>query len=147
MKRFILIPGLFITFSTGLLHAQYDPIKFIYGKYTIESAVDTANYCTNLIVYRGSLLIYSSECSDWIFEIKTYDFSGDGSKELVIEYYTGGAHCCFYMDICKIENDNFIVLDSLYLGNAGYEAKDLDNLQIMPSQGFQCLYTNSKIIS
>jgi hypothetical protein len=127
LKKFILIISILNAIGSGLLHAQYDPIKFIYGKYTLETTIDSVNYCSNLIVYRGSLLIYNTSCKDWITDIKAYDLSGEGNKELFIEYYSGGAHCCFTLNICKIQNDNFIYLDTLFLGNAGYELKDLDN--------------------
>lgn len=127
MKKNFFILALLSTLGAGILHAQYDPIRFNYGKYTLESTYDSVNYCSNFIVYRGSLLIYSKACSDLISDIKTYDFSGIGNKELVIEYYTGGAHCCFILNICSIQNDNFTVLDSLYLGNAGYRIEDLNN--------------------
>ena len=127
MKKFLLILTVLSTLGAGLLYAQYDPIRLNYGKYTVESVYDSSKYCSKLIVYRGSLLVYSRGCSDLITDIKAYDFSGDGSKELVIEYYSGGAHCCFIINICSVQNDNYTVLDSLYLGNAGYRIEDLNN--------------------
>jgi hypothetical protein len=78
--------------------------------------------------------------------IKDYNFSGDGNKDIVIEYYSGGAHCCFSLNICNISNDKFNILDSLYLGNSYYDVKDLDGngeLEIISSNDmFAYAFTN-----
>jgi len=146
LKKLFLILTVLSIIGTGSPYAQYDPIRFIYGKYTLESFYDSVNYSSKLIVSRGSLLVYSSVSSDLISDIKAYDFSGDGSKEIVIEYYSGGAHCCFSLNICSIYNDKYTVLDSLYLGNSYYEAIDLNNdgeLELVSSNDmFAYAFTN-----
>lgn len=127
MRRLFLILSVLSIIGIGSSYAQYDPVRFTLGKYTLESTNDSVNYGSKLIVSRGSLLVYSSVSSDLISDIKAYDFTGDGSKEIVIEYYSGGAHCCFSLNIFSIYNDKFTVLDTLFLGNAGYKVEDLDN--------------------
>lgn len=111
---------------SSLSYSQEDNQRFNFGKYTIEANYDTANYCSDLIVYRGSLLIHRDTCVMKVTSINAYDLDDNGKKEIVIEYYSGGAHCCTSMNIYSLENDKFTVLDSMEWGNSFFDIKDLD---------------------
>ena len=58
--------------------------------------------------------------------ISAEDLDNDGKKEILIDQYTGGAHCCTYLTACRIVNDKLVVLDTLWWGDSGYEIKDLN---------------------
>jgi hypothetical protein len=108
------------------VYAQEENVTFTTGKYVFNSVYDTAEYCSILTITNSGNQIYRSECSDRVTAISEIDFDGSGKKKIVIEYYTGGAHCCFHLGIGELKGNSFVFLDSLYLGNAGYEISDMD---------------------
>jgi hypothetical protein len=128
------------------IKAQDDNITFKTGKYVFNSVYDTAEYCSILTITNSGSQIYKSDCSDKISAISEIDFEGAGKKKILIEYYTGGAHCCNILNIGELRGNSFVFLDSLYLGNAGYEIKDLDKdgeLEIVSSNDmFAYAFTN-----
>jgi hypothetical protein len=131
---------LLIYLSNETAYTQYEPIKYNFGKYTLEAVYDTANYCSSLTVHRGSILIFKDSCDQMIGSINSYDLEGNGKKEIVIEYYSGGAHCCTTMDIYKLESDKFTLLDSLEWGNSLFDINDLDKDGKMEITGFDDAY-------
>jgi hypothetical protein len=128
------------------LFAQDDTVKLKYNGYDFIAIYDTANYCSNFTITKKGNFIFKDSCVDRILSIKTYNFKGEDVKQILIEYYTGGAHCCTYTYIGEIKNNKFHIIDSLFWGNGGFEVKDLDNDGVMEIIGsndmFAYAFTN-----
>ncbi len=127
MKKLLKLSVLLLFITAVTCPQDKDTTIFTFGKYKFDKSIDSANYCATMTVRNGSKVIYTDSCDMDMTAINAYDLEGNGRKEILIEYYSGGAHCCVFLNICRITNDKFIILDSLYLGNSFYEVKDLDN--------------------
>jgi hypothetical protein len=57
--------------------------------------------------------------------IKARDLDADGEPEVLVDFYTGGAHCCFFSRIYRFEGSTYIPLRHLW-GDLGYGLHDLD---------------------
>src|SRR5438552_16038254 len=51
-------------------------------------------------------------------------------------FFTRGAHCCTYITAAVIDNDKYIIKDSLFWGDSGYEVKDLDGDKTLELTGY-----------
>jgi|WetSurMetagenome_2_1015567.scaffolds.fasta_scaffold06422_5 hypothetical protein len=101
-------------------------INFASGDYTFQTQYDTSNWCSILKVNFKGKEIANSSFDGWVDTINTYDFNGNGKKNVLIGSYTGGAHCCVMIFIGVMENGRFNIPDTLFLGNAGFNILDLD---------------------
>lgn len=55
------------------------------------------------------------------------DLNGDKDPEVIVDMYTGGAHCCRYSLIYQYDSDQKKYVESqANWGNLGYELRDLD---------------------
>jgi len=54
------------------------------------------------------------------------DLDGDGDPEILVDTYTGGAHCCVVTPIFRWTGSGYRKLTG-YFGNVGYSLDDLDN--------------------
>jgi subtilisin-like proprotein convertase family protein len=53
------------------------------------------------------------------------DLDGDGEPEVLLDLYTGGAHCCFYTVILRYDGSGYRGSVAFW-GDPGYELRDLD---------------------
>jgi hypothetical protein len=52
------------------------------------------------------------------------DLDGDGEPEVIVDIYTGGAHCCTVSEVYRLSSEGY-VSNSKYWGNSGYRLNDL----------------------
>jgi hypothetical protein len=57
--------------------------------------------------------------------LQVVDLNADGEPEVLVDAYTGGAHCCAITELAAFNGSGYVVQE-LYWGNTGYELKDLD---------------------
>jgi hypothetical protein len=57
--------------------------------------------------------------------LQAVDLNGDGEPEVLVDVYTGGAHCCALTEIFAFNGTTYAPLEA-YWGNTGYELRDLD---------------------
>ena len=57
--------------------------------------------------------------------LQVVDLDADGEPEVLVDIYTGGAHCCALTEILRFDATTYAPVESSW-GNIGYELKDLD---------------------
>jgi hypothetical protein len=57
--------------------------------------------------------------------LQVVDLNGDGEPEVLVDAYSGGAHCCALTEIASFNGTGYAVQE-VYWGNTGYELGDLD---------------------
>jgi len=125
-KLYLSIVIAVITFESSISFAQFNNIKFVTGAYTFQTKYDSINYATQLRVKKNKKIIYKEIFPDRITDIKEFDLDNDGKKEILINMFSGGAHCCTNLYAGKIINNKFQFTDSILWGNSFYEIEDLN---------------------
>jgi hypothetical protein len=98
----------------------------MYNGYKIAADYDTTQYCSMVSMSKNGIVTVLDSCTEKVEDISDYDFEGNGERTLIIDFFTGGAHCCDYLVAGTIKNDKFVVEDTLYWGDSGCEIKDID---------------------
>jgi len=63
----------------------------------------------------------------WVPDLQVKDLDGDNEPEVLLDLYSGGAHCCFSSVIYDYDNQqNTYRAITHFWGNGGYRLKDLD---------------------
>lgn len=110
--------------------AQYDndkQIKLEIDGVTITSVYDSINFCSNLIVTASdNTIMHKEDCIERVSAIHAEDLDANGKNEIMIETFTGGAHCCTSLYIAQITGKKFEFLDTVYWGNCYYYIDDLN---------------------
>jgi hypothetical protein len=57
--------------------------------------------------------------------LQVVDLNGDGEPEVLVDAYSGGAHCCALTEILAFNGTGYGVTEA-YWGNTGYELDDVD---------------------
>lgn len=127
LTKFFYIITLLIFISSAINAQDENVVSFSYKDYNLTATYSDTSYTSVLEITKETKLILRSEENDRIVEIKAIDLDGNDEKEIVIGYYTGGAHCCSYITANSISNNKFISKDTLWWGDSNYEIKDLDN--------------------
>ncbi|HEY3249526.1 MAG TPA: hypothetical protein VGK25_00265 [Ignavibacteria bacterium] len=103
-------------------------VKLDLDNISFLATYDTTNFCSDFTVSsKDNGIIHREECIERITSITAEDLNADGNKEILIETYTGGAHCCTSLYIASIKHNIFKYTDTVYWGNCGFEVKDLNN--------------------
>jgi hypothetical protein len=58
--------------------------------------------------------------------LQVSDLDADGEPEVLVDAYTGGAHCCATTEVFRRDAAGAYAAVGLRWGNAGYEVRDLD---------------------
>lgn len=57
--------------------------------------------------------------------LQVRDLNGDGEPEVLVDAYSGGAHCCALTEILRFTGAAYATLEAFW-GNTGYDLNDLD---------------------
>jgi len=57
--------------------------------------------------------------------LQVVDLNGDGEPEVLVDAYTGGAHCCAVTELATFNGSGY-ALRELFWGDPGYELQDLN---------------------
>lgn len=123
MKHFLVL--VFLSFFS-LTFAQSDTLDVKLGKYRFRAIHSDTNYSTTLKVTEGNDVIFKGEFEERIETVQDVDFNKDGRKTILIDVYSGGAHCCNTLYACKIKNDKLVFTDTLYLADSYFDTEDID---------------------
>lgn len=131
MKKTSFIVIVLLVIQSGSILAQFDVdrrIKLEIDGVTVTADYDSVNFCSYLtVVGSDSSILHREECIERISAVKAEDLDANGKKEILIETFTGGAHCCTSLYIAAITGNGFEFLDTAYWGNCYYNIKDLNN--------------------
>lgn len=102
--------------------ASYRPIDF-------EADIQEDNLQLDLY-YQGQLQESVTDTAHMFGSVDLEDLDSDGNPEVVLQTYTGGAHCCMAITTYTWQNDQFqsIVFDYLDAGGGIFEDLDDDGL-------------------
>jgi len=107
--------------SANIVKLELDGFSFI-GSY------DTALYCGNFtVISKEKTTIFNEECIEKVGSITAEDLDANGTREILVETYSGGAHCCTSLYIGALTGNSFKYIDTIYWGNCGYSVEDLNN--------------------
>jgi hypothetical protein len=113
------------------INAQFDidnQLKLETGGLSFLASYDSVNFCSYLLVTsKNNGTVFQQDCMEKIISLSADDLDNDGTKEVLIETYTGGAHCCSSLILGRVKDSSFSLLDTVYWGNCGFEVKDLNN--------------------
>jgi hypothetical protein len=89
---------------------------------TVVSDLSLADVC------RSCMLFADSPTSDDFSSLKVADVDGDGEPEVIVDTFSGGAHCCTTARIYSFRaaTGTYQRVKSYNFGNGGYLLKDLD---------------------
>ncbi len=131
----LLISVLFVLNSNHCFSREngfsFKPETLKIGDYTYQSVVDDMEGMTFHIDRAGETIYsctkYYAVCNVMPVGVAG-DITNDGTPELVIESYSGGAHCCFgyYVFSLGHELERIVYLDGI---DAQFEIRDLDGDQ------------------
>jgi hypothetical protein len=58
------------------------------------------------------------------------DLDADGEPEVIVDFYTGGAHCCYLSRFYRFDGTTYVPADRNF-GDPGYRIADLDGDRVM----------------
>jgi hypothetical protein len=118
-KREASCKGYYSLTTDGTRKDQFSGSKWILkDKYDHSAILDFSDYDWGI---GSSLRLY--HC---------VDIDRDGRKEAIVEYYSGGAHCCSVYYVYKEEDSALKLVESILLGNASSPIfKDIDKDGVM----------------
>lgn len=122
--KYFLFAILFLVSNFGF--AQYDTLDVKLGKYRFRAIHSDTSYSTTLKVTEGNDVIFKGEFEERIESISEAALSSDGKKTILIDVYSGGAHCCNTLYACKIKYDKLLFTDTLYLADSYFDVEDID---------------------
>jgi hypothetical protein len=86
-------------------------------------------------VFDGSPVTASDSCSEGSCSfapsgdrkgaLQVRDLNGDGEPEVLVDVFSGGAHCCALTEILRFTGSAYATLEAPW-GNTGYDLTDLD---------------------
>ena len=98
--------------------ASYTPIDY--------EADDIGNNLTIQLFYNDELQLSTTETAAMFAGIELMDLDSDGTAEVVVQTFTGGAHCCLAITTYTWQAEQFTPIYFGYLDGGGGEFKDLD---------------------
>ncbi len=111
-----------LTLSEGSVSVNLD-----YTPPDFESfADDTGEHLKYQINYDGQLFIEATAESYGFSSVSLQDLDGDRTAEIVVQDFSGGAHCCTNTVVYSWQGDNFSPVETGYLDGGGGQFEDLD---------------------
>jgi len=120
-----------LTASAGTVQATLSWQKAKYGVAAPRLVIARAG----ATVFDASPVAGSDSCSDGYCSflasgkrksaLQVVDLNGDGEPEVLVDAYSGGAHCCALTELFAFNGSGYAGSE-LYWGNTGYELQDLD---------------------
>jgi hypothetical protein len=104
------------------------------GRYTYRSYSGEILGQGAFEIWRGGKVMLREDGADYSISLDKKDsdlpepgkdITGDGLPDLIVEVYSGGAHCCFEYLIVSL-GEEVKKVDTIYGGNSSFEFKDLN---------------------
>lgn len=94
-----------------------------------NSGADNPNEENNLryqLYHSGSLKVEDAAATMFVGGVKLQDLDNNGSSEVIVQTYSGGAHCCTNFTIYDWQGERFTKTETGNSDGGGGEFKDLD---------------------
>lgn len=103
--------------------ASYTPINY--------EAEEIGNNLTLQLFYNNELQLTATDTAAMFAGIELMDLDSDGTAEVVVQTFTGGAHCCLATTTYTWQNEQFNPVYFGYLDGGGGQFKDLNGDGLM----------------
>lgn len=103
--------------------ASYTPIDY--------DAEEPGNNLTLQLFYNDELKLSTTDTAAMFAGIELTDLDSDGTPEVVVQTFTGGAHCCLAITTYTWQSEQFNPVYFGYLDGGGGEFKDLNDDGLM----------------
>ncbi|MBW4485594.1 MAG: hypothetical protein KME14_23940 [Tildeniella torsiva UHER 1998/13D] len=103
--------------------ASYTPINY--------DADEVGNNLTLQLFYNDELKLSTTDTAAMFAGIELTDLDSDGTPEVVVQTFTGGAHCCLAITTYTWQSEQFNPVYFGYLDGGGGEFKDLNDDGLM----------------
>ncbi|MFQ4139402.1 hypothetical protein PGN35_024105 [Nodosilinea sp. PGN35] len=103
--------------------ASYTPINY--------EAEDIGNNLTIQLFYNDELKLSATDTAAMFAGIELIDLDSDGTAEVVVQTFTGGAHCCMAYTTYTWQDEQFTPIYFSYLDGGGGEFKDINGDGLM----------------
>jgi hypothetical protein len=98
-----------------------------YQPYDFETMEDWSENLSYQIFYGDMLYISSSQPTFYNGVVSLQDLNGNGVSEVIVETFSGGAHCCTNFTIYAWQGDAFIRTETGLLDGGGGTFEDLND--------------------
>jgi len=100
-------------------HDSYRDVRIVIHRHGVLTlAAPLSRFCPGCLLSGYNLLLGRP--------LTIADLDGDGEPEVLVDLYTGGAHCCFYTVVLRYDGHSYEAVTHLW-GDPGYELSDLDH--------------------
>ncbi|WP_017300544.1 hypothetical protein [Nodosilinea nodulosa] len=103
--------------------ASYTPIDY--------AAEESGDNLTLQLFYNDELKLTATDTAASFGGIELIDLDSDGTSEVVVQTFTGGAHCCLAYTTYAWQNQQFNPIYFSYLDGGGGDFKDLNGDGLM----------------
>lgn len=103
--------------------ASYTPLDY--------EAEEIGNNLTIQLFYNDELKLSTTDTAAMFAGIELMDLDSDGTAEVVVQTYTGGAHCCLATTTYTWQDQQFNPVYFGYLDGSGGDFKDLNDDGLM----------------
>ncbi|MGB5974800.1 MAG: hypothetical protein WBG38_15855 [Nodosilinea sp.] len=128
-------PRLEIDYETGVLTNQQieqGPIRVVASYTPIDyGAEDAGNNLSYQLFYNNELKLTATATAATFAGLELMDLDSDGTSEVVVQAFTGGAHCCLAITTYTWQDREFDPVYFGYLDGGGGEFIDLNGDGLM----------------
>ena len=127
MKALIILFLFLVLLSDSFAQGMFPPKAFVIGNYSFFTQTDTTDYSCIVRVKKDGVPIAAKRFEEVTFEDVSLLEDNGGNKIFLVSAFTGGAHCCTTLYSISVNPPSIKLIDSLFLGNAGYGIEDINN--------------------
>lgn len=102
-------------------------VSVSYFPYSYTSASTTSANLRYQIYYNDTLHVEASESTNIRGSVALQDLDNNGVSEVIVETYSGGAHCCTNFSVYSWQTDQFTKTETGWLDASGGQFEDLND--------------------
>lgn len=101
-------------------------VSVSYTPYDFDTVEEFTNNLSYELSYNGTPYLSGSQSTFYNGVVRLRDLDSDGTSDVIVETYSGGAHCCTNFLIYSWQGDGFATTETGLLDGGGGVFQDLD---------------------